>query len=282
MKMRRSSRLVDMTAYLLRHPYQIVSLSYFSDLYESAKSSISEDLSIIKENFESRGIGKLRTLAGAAGGVSFQPCMSLAEARRLLDGLKQQMTDRGRLLPGGYLYMTDILGLPDVVQSIGRLIASVYSEKPIDVIMTMETKGIPLAYAVASQRSVPVVVARKSSKVTEGSTVSINYISGSSQRIQTMVLPRRSLKPSAHVLIIDDFMKAGGTMKGMMNMVHEFGASVAGTAVFVEKQEPRPKLVDHYTSLLKLSINEEEGRLIMEEGNVVALLRAQEAARSRA
>ncbi|GAY77640.1 hypothetical protein NBRC111894_3194 [Sporolactobacillus inulinus] len=29
MKLKRSSRLVDMTAYLLRHPQQVISLSYF-------------------------------------------------------------------------------------------------------------------------------------------------------------------------------------------------------------------------------------------------------------
>lgn len=273
MKLRRSSRLVDMTGFLLQHPHQIIPLSYFSERYESAKSSISEDLTIIKENFESQGVGKLQTSAGAAGGVSYLPCMSCSEARILLGDLKEQMTNPGRLLPGGYLYMTDILGRPDVVNAIGRLIASVYAEDKVDTIMTMETKGIPLAYAVASQCNVPVVVVRRISKVTEGSTVSINYISGSSKRIQTMVLPRRSLKERARVLIVDDFMKAGGTMKGMMNLTKEFGAAVAGMAVFVEKKDEQPKLVDHYISLLKLSIIEQEDRLFMEDGNVMEVVR---------
>lgn len=269
MKLRRSSRLVDMTVYLLRHPHQIISLSYFSDRYGSAKSSISEDLTIIKDNFETQGVGRLRTLPGAAGGVSYLPLMNSYEAENFLAGLKEQMTDTSRLLPGGYLYMTDILGRPDVVDAIGRLIASVFVDQKIDAVMTMETKGIPLAYAVAFQCSVPVVVVRRSSKVTEGSTVSINYISGSSRRIQTMVLPRRSLKKGARVLIIDDFMKAGGTMKGMINLTGEFGATVAGMAVFVEKEDEQPKLVGNYTSLLKLSIPDQENRLSMESGNIM-------------
>ena len=54
--------------------------------------------------------------------------------------------------------------------------------------MTVATKGIPIAYAVASHLNVPVVIVRRDNKVTEGSTVSINYVSGSSKRIQTMVL----------------------------------------------------------------------------------------------
>lgn len=272
MKLRRSSRLVDMTGYLLQHPHQIVPLSYFSERYESAKSSISEDLTIIKDNFEMLGAGRLKTIAGAAGGVSYMPCMGRCEAGRLLDKLKSKMMKTERLLPGGYLYMTDILGDPGIVNAIGRLIASVYLNDQIDVVMTMETKGIPIAYAVASQRHVPVVVARRSSKVTEGSTVSINYISGSSKRIQTMVLPRRGLQEKSRVLIVDDFMKAGGTMKGMMNLSREFGAVVVGTAVFVERKDEQTKLVDHYTSLLKLSINEQADRLIIEDGNVMDFL----------
>ena len=59
--------------------------------------------------------------------------------------------------------------------------------------MTVATKGIPLAYAVASHLNVPVVIVRRDSKVTEGPTVSINYVSGSTKRIQTMVLSKRSI-----------------------------------------------------------------------------------------
>lgn len=268
MKLKRSSRLVDMTAYLLRHPQQVISLSYFSERYQSAKSSISEDLTIIKENFESQEIGRLQTQAGAAGGVCYMPYMGLEEVERLLSTLRQQMTQKNRLLPGGYLYMTDLLGKPDYINAIGRLIASVFINEKLDAVMTMETKGIPLAYAVASQRSIPVVIVRRSSKVTEGSTVSINYISGSSKRIQTMVLPRRSLKEHARVLIVDDFMKAGGTMKGMTSMIQEFGAEVAGMAVLVETKEEQPKLVDRYVSLLKLTIPDRQETPIIENGNV--------------
>jgi len=78
-----------------------------------------------------------------------------------------------------------------------------------DYIMTVETKGIPLAFATARAANLPLVTVRRGSKVTEGSSVSINYVSGSTHRIQTMSLPRRAIPSGAKVLIIDDFMKAG-------------------------------------------------------------------------
>lgn len=268
MKLKRSSRLVDMTGFLLQHPHRVISLSYFSERYDSAKSSISEDLGIIKENFETQGIGRLETIAGAAGGVKYLPMMKQEEAEELLKELSDQLSEKNRLLPGGYLYMTDILGQPKYINAIGRMIASHYIDENIDVVMTMETKGIPLAYAVASHFNVPVVIVRRSSKVTEGSTVSINYISGSFKRIQTMVLPKRSMKAGSRVLIIDDFMKAGGTLKGMKALLEEFDAEVAGTAVFVETKDSKPKLVGDYVSLLQLSMNDEDNSFLIEEGNI--------------
>ncbi len=60
--------------------------------------------------------------------------------------------------------------------------------------MTVETKGIPIAQAVAHHLNVPFIIVRRDSKVTEGPTVSINYVSGSSKRIQTMLFSKRSLK----------------------------------------------------------------------------------------
>ncbi|WEG12735.1 pur operon repressor [Pullulanibacillus sp. KACC 23026] len=267
MKLKRSHRLVAMTNILLKQPHTTIPLTVFGEQFQSAKSSISEDLVIIKETFEAQGIGKLLTTHGASGGVSFVPFASKQATTEFLNQLGTILSDRGRVLPGGYLYMTDILGDPSVINEIGRIIATPFWDKSIDAVMTVETKGIPLAYAAATQLQVPVVIVRKSSRVTEGSTVSINYVSGSSKRIQTMVLPRRSLKAGENVLVIDDFMKAGGTMLGMTNLISEFEANLAGMAVLVETKEATPKLVDNYLALLRLNDWNEDRDLQIESGN---------------
>lgn len=268
MKFRRSERLIDMTNYLLDHPRELVPLTFFAERYSSAKSSISEDLAIVKETFEQRGIGTLQTVSGAAGGVKFFVKVSMEEAKPFVQELCELIADPERLLPGGYLYMTDILGNPTIVQKAGRIIASAYAETEIDVVMTIATKGIPLAYAVASQLNVPVIMVRRDSKVTEGPTVSINYVSGSAKRIQTMVLSKRSMKQGSRVLIVDDFMKAGGTVMGMISMLEEFNAYVAGIAVLVEAEETEERLVDDYLSLVRLSnVDVKEKKIKVHEGN---------------
>ena len=268
MKFRRSERLVDMTNYLLENPSRLVPLTFFAERYGSAKSSISEDLTIIKDTFEHRGIGSLITVPGAAGGVKYVVRYNEREASQFIEEMCSVMAEPGRLLPGGYLYMNDILGDPRIMNRVGRLFASAYADKEINVVMTMATKGIPIAYAVANHLNVPVVIVRRDNKVTEGPTVSINYISGSSKRIQTMLLSKRSLEEGSKVLVVDDFMKAGGTINGMTNLLEEFNATVSGIAVLMESDDTDERLVDDYLSLLKLGeVDTKEKKIQVTEGN---------------
>lgn len=268
MKFRRSERLVDMTTYLMEHPSTLIPLSFFSERYQSAKSSISEDLTIIKESLESRGNGTILTVPGAAGGVKYLVGANKEDASQFVTELCSLIETPERLLPGGYLYMTDLLGKPQVISGVGKLIASKYVNKHIDVVMTVATKGIPLAHSVAHYLNVPVVTVRRDSLVTEGPTISINYVSGSSKRIQTMVLSKRSLQKGANVLIVDDFMKAGGTVNGMISLLEEFEATVAGIAVLVEAENLEERLVDEYVSLIKLTdVNVKEKSIKIMKGN---------------
>ncbi|RVU64328.1 pur operon repressor [Bacillus thuringiensis] len=268
MKIRRSTRLVDMTYYLLQNPRQLVSLTFFAERYQSAKSSISEDLVIIKQTFEQQGVGTLQTIPGAAGGVKYIPYISEEEADLIIGELCSLFENPDRILPGGYLYMTDLLSNPRHINGAGRLFASVFARQPIDAVMTVATKGIPLAYAVANYLDVPVVIARKDNKVTEGPTVSINYVSGSSKRIQIMTLAKRSLPEGSNVLIIDDFMKAGGTIQGMMSMLEEFKANVVGIGVLVESTDIEERLINNFVSLIRLSeVDVKEKAIQVEKGN---------------
>ncbi|MBM6753838.1 MULTISPECIES: pur operon repressor [Lactobacillaceae] len=256
MKIRRSNRLVDITRYLLEHPHKLVSLKSFSEQYGAAKSSISEDLSIVKRTMAEFGLGKVDTVPGASGGAFFAPRYSKENAEKVVGELVTLVDDPSRLLPGGYVYLSDLLGRPEILREVGQLIATQYIDADVDVIMTVETKGIPLAQAVAMYLNKPFVIVRNSSHITEGSTVSVNYVSGSSKRIKKMELSRRTLKEGANVVIIDDFLKGGGTMKGMQSLIKEFDAHLVGMNVFAEGQFEGERLVSGCTSLIKVTTEE--------------------------
>ncbi|ARQ08045.1 pur operon repressor [Macrococcoides canis] len=268
MKFKRSERIVYMTSYLLSHPNELVPLTYFVEKFGQAKSSISEDVQIIKDTFEKEEIGIITTTAGASGGVTFRHRMYYDEAERLINTLCSMLQEKERLLPGGYLFMSDVVGSPRLLGQVGKLIATMYMNEEIDAVVTIATKGISLANAVASILNLPVVVIRKDNKVTEGSTVSINYVSGSSRKIETMVLSKRTLPEGSKVLIVDDFMRAGGSITGVMNLMNEFKATVKGVTVLVESKEVKNRLIQDYTSLVKLSnVDEYNQSFTVEEGN---------------
>ena len=82
MKLRRSDRMVVISNYLINNPYKLTSLNTFAEKYESAKSSISEDIVIIKRAFEEIEIGHIQTVTGAGGGVIFTPSISTLESKQ--------------------------------------------------------------------------------------------------------------------------------------------------------------------------------------------------------
>lgn len=253
MKVRRSNRVIDMTRYMLERPHTLVPLTYFSEKFGSAKSSISEDLTIIRNTFARQGTGILETVPGAAGGVRFIPTVGREDAKAFLDEMSERISESDRLLPGGYVYLSDLLGNPEVLRQVGRLIAAQYAKQPVDVVMTIATKGIPIAQSVAYYLNKPFVIVRRDSKITEGSTISVNYVSASSNRVEKMELSKRSLQKGAHVLIVDDFMKGGGTISGMCSMVDEFEAELAGIAVFGEGNFDGQRTIPDYTSLIQVA-----------------------------
>lgn len=258
--MRRSERLALISKILCENPNKIISLKYFVELFNVAKSSISEDLSIIKKAFDTAGAGELSTIPGAAGGVRFRVKRSSSEIKAFLETLCKILQDEKRIIPGGYIYMTDIIFSPEYSTKIGEIFAQMYMGKNPTCVLTVETKGIPIALMTARALNVPLVVARRDSRVTEGPSVNISYVSGSSQKIQNMSLPKRALSENARVLLIDDFMKGGGTALGMKELVAEFKADVIGVTVLVSTGTPKEKLIKDYTSLLTLdNIDIEKG-----------------------
>ncbi|WP_179394226.1 pur operon repressor [Lacticaseibacillus absianus] len=252
MKVRRSDRLIDMTRYLLERPHTLVPLTFFSKRYESAKSSISEDLAIVRRTFAQRQTGILETVPGAAGGVRYIPIIGEQEATGFITEMAHRLSETDRLLPGGYVYLSDLLGTPEVLRQIGRLIATQYLDAHVDAVMTVATKGIPIAQSVSQYLNVPFVIVRRDSKITEGSTVSVNYVSASSARIEKMELSKRSLPAGSRVLIVDDFMKGGGTVNGMRSLITEFDASLVGISVFAEGNFSGDRMVTDYTSLIRV------------------------------
>ena len=91
-KLKRSERLVDMTQYLLSKPHTLIPLTTFAERYGAAKSSISEDLAIIKDVFESEGLGA--SDPGRRGGVRYIPKLRIDHALRFAESCASSFSNR--------------------------------------------------------------------------------------------------------------------------------------------------------------------------------------------
>lgn len=251
---RRNERMAALAGMLTASPNKIHTLSKFCDMFDAAKSTLSEDIDMLGSTMDEFGLGSVETVTGAAGGVRYRPIVKPADAVSFLNSLSKELCTSSRLLPGGFLYLSDILSRPETVSKMGAIIAGQYYSAEPDFILTMETKGIPVALMTANAMGVPLVIARRLSKVYEGSAVNINYVSGSSGRIETMSLSRRAVKEGQRALIVDDFLQAGGTARGMTDLMGEFNITVVGAAFVMAKKKPENKLIQGEKSLMIMDV----------------------------
>ena len=117
-------------------------------MFFRSPNSISEDVSIIKKAFEEAGIGQIETVTGASGGVIFTPTIAREEAVAIVEELCERLSESNRILPGGYIYLSDLLSTPKTLQNVGRIIADAFRNQRIDAVMTVAqwdcTVSIPL------------------------------------------------------------------------------------------------------------------------------------------
>src|SRR5690606_18925282 len=83
--LRRSTRIAAVTKLLVDRPYQTITLTHLSEWLGAAKSTLSEDIAIIRETFAKLHLGRIETIAGAAGGIRYAPFLSGPQMRDLVN-----------------------------------------------------------------------------------------------------------------------------------------------------------------------------------------------------
>lgn len=262
-KISRNGRIAAITKYLIENPNKVIGLNTFSELLNAAKSTISEDIVIVRELLEKMYMGRVETISGAAGGIRYIAEIGETAKKDFANRLCEMLKDHNRVVPGNFIYMTDVMYNPEIISKAGLILSSFFNKDEVDYVVTVETKGIPLAYEVARNLGVQLVIARRDSKVTEGPTVTINYVSGSSGRLQQMSLSKRSLKTGSKCIFIDDFLKGGGTAKGITDLLKEFDSNLIGIGVLVDNVGTNKKLINNYVAIVELKGVEETGEVLM-------------------
>ncbi|MCP5098754.1 MAG: adenine phosphoribosyltransferase [Chloroflexi bacterium] len=139
--------------------------------------------------------------------------------------------------PGVRIAIFNMLGDTYVVKASAAAIAEQLKEIPADVLVTAEAKSIPLIYEMSALMGLPYIVLRKTYKSYMGNTISAETVSITTGKPQTLYLDEKDtlLIEGKNVVLVDDVISTGSTLKGMENVVTKAGGSVSKVAaVFTE------------------------------------------------
>lgn len=99
-----------------------------------------------------------------------------------------------------------------------------------DVIVTAESKGIPLAYEMARQLGIRYVVARKGKKLYMVDPIEVEVQSITTKGKQKLILDstEAELIKGKRVLIVDDVISTGESLKAVEKLVHYAEGNIVG------------------------------------------------------
>ncbi len=153
--------------------------------------------------------------------------------------LEEKILKEGNVLPGDILkvdcFLNHCIDVPFLLE-MGKEIASLYENDSVNKILTIETSGIPIAFATAQFMNVPVVFAKKDKSGNISDKVYSSRVESFTRKnVYDAVVSKDYLGKNDNVLVIDDFLAKGNALNGLMDIINQAGASLVGCAIAIEK-----------------------------------------------
>lgn len=153
--------------------------------------------------------------------------------------LERRIREDGIVKKGNVLKVDNFLNHQmdiDLFNEMGKEFRRLFEGKTINKILTIEASGIGIACIVAQYFHVPVVFAKKTQSINiDGEVYSTTIESFTHKRVYDVIVSRKYLGPEDHILIIDDFLANGCAVQGLIQMIHDAGATVEGVGIAIEK-----------------------------------------------
>ncbi len=143
---------------------------------------------------------------------------------------------------GVRIALLNILGDIEFVNTVAKEMAKKLSGLDFDATVTAEAKSIPLAHALGSETGKPYVVLRKTYKPYMGDAIRTETVSITTGTPQMLYLDEKDLElvKDKRVILVDDVISTGSTLKGMRQIVEKAGSEVvAEAAIFTEGDEAK-------------------------------------------
>ena len=127
--------------------------------------------------------------------------------------------------------ITPLLADPSGLALAVELLANPFRGKNIDLVVGAESRGFIFGTAVACCLSAGFVIVRKPGKLPH-QRISMTYDLEYGK--DTLEMHADAIVKGQRVLVVDDLLATGGTMKACCDLVRKLGGEVAGIAVLIE------------------------------------------------
>lgn len=112
-----------------------------------------------------------------------------------------------------------------------ELLSKKYKSKGFDKVVGVEARGFIFGAAVANKIGAGFVPVRKKGKLPY-KTISVTY--ELEYGTDTLEIHKDAITPGEKVLIIDDLLATGGTVKAVAELVNQLGGKIAGIGFVIE------------------------------------------------
>ncbi|ERN54488.1 xanthine phosphoribosyltransferase [Alkalihalophilus marmarensis] len=164
--------------------------------------------------------------------------------------LKNAIRERGKVLSNDVLKVDTFLNHQidtELMALVGKEFAARFKNDGITKVLTIESSGIAPSFMAATELQAPLIFARKKKSLTLTDNLLVSKVySFTKQESNDISVSKDFIQEGDRVLIIDDFLANGQAAFGLIEIVEQAGASVAGIGIVIEKsfQEGRKKLDD--------------------------------------
>jgi len=134
--------------------------------------------------------------------------------------------------------ITPVLQEPKLFKALINKLANPYKNKKIDVVVGIDARGFLLSAPIAYKLGTGVAIVRKKGKLpykTVAQNYSLEYGNESIEMHEDSILPGQS------VLLVDDVIATGGTMKATCDLVEKLGGKIVEILFFIELKDLKGK-----------------------------------------
>ncbi|MBB6729419.1 xanthine phosphoribosyltransferase [Cohnella zeiphila] len=156
-----------------------------------------------------------------------------------MDILKERILREATVVNADVLKLDSLLNHgvdPELTMEMGKEFAKRFAGRTITKVITVESSGIPVAFATAYSLGVPLVFARRKKTLLGDADAYVERVPSFTKGIVTdLIVSRNLLAPEDSVLFIDDIIANGDAARGLLKIVEQSGAKVAGIGIVLEK-----------------------------------------------